>query len=317
MKPKNLMVIALFLSLAVHAQDDDVKAISEEACTCLQKINPDLERIERYEEIKSCISSSIITRQLKQKLFTINEELKDTIEDTDALADSLKTSLNKSIVVETDKNYEAIEKQLLRNCATMKRLMMNEGEKRENSMSNKKEAIRYYNEGQEYYKQGNFEKAIKKYKKAVDEDENFAFAWDMIGLSYRQLHQYREAIEYYNKSLEVQPGGRVPLMNIPVAYQYLKEYEKAITGYENFMKVFPDDPEGYYGLGRIYHLRGDYENALDNMCKAYLIYKKLNSPYIGDASQNIALFYNELKQQNRLDIFEKAAKKYNIQIQED
>ena len=199
----------------------------------------------------------------------------------------------------------------------MKRLMMNESEERENSVSNKKKAIRYYNEGQDLYRQGNFKKAIKKYKKAVKEDENFAFAWDMIGLSYRQLQQYGKAIEHYNKSLEVQPGGKVPLMNIPVAYEYLKEYEKAITGYENFMKVFPGDPEGYYGLGRIYHLQGDYENALENMCKAYLIYKELNSPYIRDAGQNIALFYNELKQQNRLDIFEKAAKKYNIQIQED
>ena len=38
-----------------------------------------------------------------------------------------------------------------------------------------------------------------------------------------------------------------------------KEYEKAIEAYKEFIKVFPEDPEGYYGIGRIYHLQGNYE----------------------------------------------------------
>ena len=320
MKHKYLTIIVFLLSLAIYAQDDEITAIAEEACSCLEKIDPDLERTERYEEIKSCISSSITIYQIKQSMMSVAQKVKDTLGKADDMTtiDSMTIpSDGANITIYTDKNYEKIEKALLQNCPAMKSLMMNESGEGQNSVSNNEKARMYYDEGQDYYAGKSFKEAIKKYKKAVAEDENFAFAWDMIGLSYRQLHQYKKAIKYYKRSLEIQPGGKVPLMNIPVAYQYLKDYKKAIAGYKNFIAVFPNDPEGYYGISRIYFMDGDYENALENMCKAYFMYQELKSPYIRDAEQNIALFYDELKKKDKLDIFEKVAKKYNIQIQQD
>jgi len=319
MRFRPITLILLLLSLAVYPQEDEIATVSGEACTCLEKIDASLERTKRYEEIKSCISSAITTYQLEQSVLNLLEKTKDTLEKAGDLSkiDSMPIPSDESIVINTDKNYKEIETYLLQNCNAMKSLMMNESDEKQHSTSKNEEAITYYNEGQEYYSQKNFKEAIKKYKKAVEKDENFAFAWDMIGLSYRQLNQYKKAIKYYEKSLEVQPGGKVPLMNIPVAYIYLKEYKNAIQGYLNFISVFPNDPEGYYGISRVYFMDGAYENALENIFKAYFMYQELKSPYVRDAEQNIAFYYNELKEKNKSDIFEKVAKKYNVQIQED
>jgi hypothetical protein len=51
------------------------------------------------------------------------------------------------------------------------------------------------------------------------------------------------------------------------------------------------------------------------MFQAYLIYKKTNSPYIHDSETLISNYYNFLKQNNQIDLFNKVATKYNINIE--
>jgi hypothetical protein len=62
----------------------------------------------------------------------------------------------------------------------------------------------------------------------------------------------------------------------------------------------------------MYHNKGDYENALDNTMKAYVLYNEISSPYARDAESNLELFYRELKEKGQLDLFKKIAKKHNI-----
>ena len=106
----------------------------------------------------------------------------------------------------------------------------------------------------------------------------------------------------------------MPLMNKPIAYERMGKLDEALEGYQKFMEVFPDDAEGFYGIGRIYHLKGDYENGLDHMMKAYVMYNKEKSPYARDAEANLGIMYRELKQKSQLELFDRMAKKNNIQI---
>ncbi|MBL4663695.1 MAG: tetratricopeptide repeat protein, partial [Flavobacteriaceae bacterium] len=150
----------------------------------------------------------------------------------------------------------------------------------------------------------------------LKKDRNFAYAYDMVGISYRRMNDYKKALKYYNKSLKLDPKGRMPLLNKPIAYALMEDYQSSIEGYLEFIDVFPDDPEGFYGIGRIYHVLGDYENALDNMMKSYVLYNEIESPYARDAEANLSLFYKELKEKNQLDLFTRLAKKYKIEIGE-
>jgi hypothetical protein len=61
-----------------------------------------------------------------------------------------------------------------------------------------------------------------------------------------------------------------------------------------------------------YSNKKDWENALDNMCKAYNIYVAQKSPYRSDAEQVINLIFKEMKKENKEDKFNKILKDNNI-----
>jgi tetratricopeptide (TPR) repeat protein len=172
-----------------------------------------------------------------------------------------------------------------------------------------------YDDGMEYINSGDLENAISKFKKAVEIDPKFAFAWDNLGISYRKNQEYDKAIAAYMKSLEIYPEGRLPLLNIAIAYNLNKQYEDAIVYYNKFIEIYSEDPEGYYGLGLILYTQDQEEAGLDNLIRAYTIYTAQDSPYRADAAKKIGYMYKDLKNQDKLEVFHKVADKYNLKVQ--
>jgi len=304
----------LLFSISTNAQDTQ-EAIVEEACNCIAKVDLSLERTKRYKEVKTCISSAILMEQMMNTLGTSLAQAVDSLDQGSSSSDKDSTAVDYTDnVIVLDKDYEVIEEDLLRNCDAMQAVMTTDEVTSSVSVSDKKKAKKFYDEGLVFFKKEAYEMAIGKFEKALKKDSQFAFAWDMLGYSYRKLEKYEKAIECYNASIKVDPKGRMPLTNKPIAYALMGDNKNAIKGYEHFISVFPDDAEGYYGVGRIYHLEGDYEKALDNTMKAFLMYQEIKSPYARDAEYNLSLFYNELKEKDALDVFHKMAKKHNITI---
>ena len=150
------------------------------------------------------------------------------------------------------------------------------------------------------------------FKKAVKTDPKYAFAWDNLGICYRHLNQYKKAIAAYNTSLELDPNGKVPLMNKGVAYMLMEDYKNAIKSYKVLIAIHPTDPEGYYGISKAMFLNKDYDGAIKNVIEAYIIYQETSSPYLQDAQQLLAYYYNTMVQEGKEDLFNTLAKKYNI-----
>ena len=162
-------------------------------------------------------------------------------------------------------------------------------------------------------KKENFEKAVQYFEKAVNEDPEFAFAWDNLGLNYRRLNKFDKAIVSYRKSLEIDPNGLMPLQNIAIVYQYKKEYLNAINAYEKLAQIDKNNPEIFYGIGNVYATNlNDYEKGLENMCKAYNMYIEQKSPYRTDAEKIINVIYTEMKKQGKEDKFNQILKANNI-----
>ncbi|MFC4633808.1 tetratricopeptide repeat protein [Dokdonia ponticola] len=314
---KILLLFFVFSSSLGFSQEDQVefKKITEGACDRLSNVSLNLPREERYALIKQEITAAILEQQVSNTLLGDVTKVLDSLIQNKAFekTDTLTLPGKRNVIV-VDKDYEKIEESLLRNCERMKLLMTNDEVSSEVSVSDKKKALELYDEGQVFFQKGEYDNAIKSYKKALRKDKNFAFAWDMLGYSYRKNENYEEAIKAYDKSLALDPKGKMPLTNKPIAYAMLGNLDKAIEAYQDYITLFPEDPEGYYGIGRIYHAKGDYENALDATMNAYILYKKIQSPYVRDAEANLSMYYGELKEKNKLDIWNKAAKKYNIQI---
>lgn len=105
-------------------------------------------------------------------------------------------------------------------------------------------------------------------------------------------------------------------MNIAVSYSFLEDDENSLKNYSQLKFLYPDDPEGYFGLAKIFFIKGDYENALDNLFIAHRIYVNTNSDYIKDSEQLMSLMFSKLKELNKMDLVNKKAKEHNVTINE-
>ena len=275
-------MLSCTLGLAQNNNEEQLLAIANQACECIAEI-------EASSDAKN-----------------------------EGITDCIKTSLETSKEANTDSkevNYKIVENFLVQHCKSLKELAFTENKKFKYASSDNVLAQLAYDDGMEYINEGDTENAILKFTKAVQIDPNFAFAWDNLGISYRKNKQYDQAIASYLKSLEIYPEGRLPLLNIAITYNLNQQYNEAVTYYSKFIEIYSDDPEGYYGLGLILYTQDQEEAGLDHLIRAYTIYTSQNSPYRADAAKKIGYMYKDLKNQDKLEVFNKVADKYNLKIQ--
>ncbi len=315
---KKIAVLMLFLAFVffVSAQDKEektnglLKELSENACNCIDSVDT-------YNKIKDQVSADIArcideqagAYQLGAKLMGID-------------LSGLDSTKNVNILIETNnrspeyrKYYNEIEGYLMENCDALKQKIASSDLENENSVSHDERAKKFYSKGMKDYESENYKKAIVNFEKAVEIDSMFAFAWDNIGLCQRKLGNYDKAIEAYNKSLTIDPNGIMPLQNLAVTYRYTKEFHKALEAYRRLAEIDVTNAETFYGLGLVYAVDlQDYEQGLDNMCKAYNLYTIQKSPYRSDAEKLISYIYAEMKKQDKLDRFHEIMKSNGINV---
>ncbi len=283
---KLLKYALILIALSGYAQNkasDELIAASEDACKCIAAIDGTAEN--KNDEIQKCIKGSL----------TVFKDSKD---------------------VKVDR-FKQVESVLVQSCPPLKELAFTENRKFKHSYSENVLAQLAYDDGMEYLQEGDIENAIEKFKKAVTIDDQFAFAWDNLGISYRKMKKYDEAIAAYEKSLEIYDKGRLPLLNIAITYNLNEQYKEAMKQYEKFIEIYSGDPEGYYGLGLIQYTQNQEEKGLDNLIHAYTIYTAQNSPYRADAAKKIGYMYKDLQNKDRLDLFHKIADKYNLKVEKN
>jgi len=283
---KYIFFFSFVLGYAQNNNDEKLLAVANDACECISKIETSSDA--KNDEITDCITASL-----------------ETVKDKNQSTENVKN----------DMNYKMVENYLVQHCQTLKELAFTENKKFKYASSDNVLAQLAYDDGMEYINEGDTENAILKFSKAVEIDPNFAFAWDNLGISYRKNKQYDKAIASYLKSLEIYPEGRLPLLNIAITYNLNQQYQEAVVYYEKFIEIYSDDPEGYYGLGLILYTQDQEEAGLDNLIRAYTIYTSQNSPYRADAAKKIGYMYKDLKNQDKLEVFNKVADKYNLKVQ--
>lgn len=297
-------------SLKIHL----LQTSSEKGCKCVDSITIfDKTREQVSEEVNKCIEKETVSYQLMAKLFGVKSAI-----DKKTLDGNVKKEINININTNANSDeyktyYYEIERYMMNHCAALKTKIASNELTNRYSVSNDREALQYYSRGQDEYKLEHFEKAIELFEKAVKIDPNFAFAWDNIGICYRKINNYDKALYAYQQSLEIDPIGMTALQNIPIVYMYKQEYMKAIEAYQQIAAIDKSNPEVYYGIGNVYaNALQDYEKGLDYMCKAYILYIEIKSPYRADAEKVITMIYSEMKKAGKIDAFNAILKKYNI-----
>jgi tetratricopeptide (TPR) repeat protein len=311
-----LMLNCLNASAQNRKERREIKKIANSACACSEKISATITKDEILEQMNSCITSAIINAQIGdiadlKNIRKLLQNAKINIINGDT---TLVVGSDSKKIILADKNFREVQQYLMQKCKTVQNLIRSEDMLSDKSLSSNPVAFKHYKEGESYAEKDKTEKAIESFKKAVELDPEFAFAWDNLGLCYRKLNKYDDAIRCYKKSLEVDEYGIMPLQNMAVVYEYRREYKEAAEVYLKLMEGYPDNPEGYYGAGRAYYMSGDYASGVDYMFKAYKLYSTMKSPYVTDAENNLSAFYKDLKDKGKESIILDAAKKNNIEF---
>ncbi len=148
------------------------------------------------------------------------------------------------------------------------------------------EAYKYYWLGEQYYKEGKYERSNEALQEAIKIDEKFAIAYKRISENYHYMHKFDLAKEYAHKALSM--TDRVSVRN-----RYLIEgwvntiledsYEKAIETYKEMLEYYPDDIDGNIYLGSIYRNMEEWDLAAERFNKILKV-----SPVI--ACENLVSF---------------------------
>ncbi|XP_023025156.2 unc-45 myosin chaperone [Leptinotarsa decemlineata] len=109
--------------------------------------------------------------------------------------------------------------------------------------ANETEAEKYKEEGNESFKNGNWEQAIKLYTKAIDtiasETRNMSIYYKNRAAAYLKQENYDAALEDCERSLQIIPSDPKALFRRCQALEALKRYEEA---YRDATQIFKDDP---------------------------------------------------------------------------
>lgn len=282
-------MLSIMLTINVQGQTLAEK-IASNACEYLDSIND-------FKVLQDSIRPSIIAAMTKVMMESDDNERMGTVE-------GIQETIKKSLEI------------LPVSCYNVRRLIIEDKKSRFYKLSDDPLANLYYNKGNGLMEKGEYKDAIREFKSAVKSDKNFVYAIDHLAISYRRLEDYKSAVKHYKKSLEIFPEGYVALLNIAVSYTFLNDNVNAMKTYGFLKFLYPNDPEGYFGLAKMQFLKGDYENAADNLLTAHRMYVNTNSEYVEDSEKLMSLLSAKLKELNKTEILNQKAKAYNINIKE-
>lgn len=109
-----------------------------------------------------------------------------------------------------------------------------------------KNIIHLKNEGNQKFKDGNFEEAIKFYLNSLelcnDDDRQIkAILFSNIAASKDHLQEIDEAIEYCTKALEFNESHAKALLRRAELYRKTDKLHESLEDYKKYMKLKPDD----------------------------------------------------------------------------
>ena len=115
--------------------------------------------------------------------------------------------------------------------------------------------------GNDFFKSGNYRKAIEYYDNALRLKPSYDLAWIMKGNVLSAMQRYDEASECFKKALEINSESEESWYNLGAIYYNLQRYEDEIQCYNEAININPDFTKAWNNKGATLHELGKYEEA--------------------------------------------------------
>jgi len=178
----------------------------------------------------------------------------------------------------------------------------------------------YNNRGLAYFGQGEYDKAIIDFSRAIGLDRDYADGYYNRGLVYQKKGEYGKAICDYAKAIVINPKYLKAYINRSQVYSVNKEYEKAVFDFRRAIEVAPLDTTAYFNLAYLHITLGKKDEAIASYNKILEIDPKNTTAYynlgviyadIGNKKEAIALLKKALEIDPRyLPAFDKLVQFY-------
>jgi tetratricopeptide (TPR) repeat protein len=101
----------------------------------------------------------------------------------------------------------------------------------------------YYEQGVNTAKNGNLDKALTSYTKAIKLNPNDAKAYNNRGFTYFQQENWQKAIQNYTQAIEINPDFALAYANRGLAYREKGNLDKAINNLEKAADLYREQGE--------------------------------------------------------------------------
>jgi len=181
------------------------------------------------------------------------------------------------------------------------------------------QAYDFYIRGRAYFHQAHRDKnllAIQMFKKAIQKDENYAFAYAGLADGYSQLYMFfdrntenlEKALVASQKALELDPELAEAHSSRGLALAQNNQFEEAVKQFETAIQLNPKLYDAYYEYGRACRVQGKHDQAVKLFEKATQVEPENyhSAHFLVDAYRDLNM-ENEMQKANQraLEVFRK------------
>ncbi len=126
----------------------------------------------------------------------------------------------------------------------------------------------FYNRGLAYLYSSRFDTAVLDFSKVIELDDKYADAYNNRGLSYNYMDRFDSALTDFNKAIALDSNFTEAYINRGSAFLGLAFPENALTNFDKAIRLDSNNPAVFVERGRVYYKTKKYNEAISDFTKA-------------------------------------------------
>lgn len=114
------------------------------------------------------------------------------------------------------------------------------------------EVVQLYKQGRQLFQDGKYDEAIATYKKCIQMDPSFDYAYGSLAYIYYELKKYNEAVPLYKKAIELNPSDSFYYSELGMTYIKMGQNDNAVEAMKKAVEFSPLEGEYYINLALVY-----------------------------------------------------------------
>jgi lipoprotein NlpI len=125
--------------------------------------------------------------------------------------------------------------------------------------------------GVTHLQQGEYDRAIRDFDRAIALRPGLVVAWRNRGLAHREKGDFERALADYDQAVLLAPGDARLLNDRGLVYVAMDDYAHAIQDFDRAISLKPDQAAAIGNRGRTYFLVGNHAQAAADLQRALLL----------------------------------------------